>query len=179
MELHNQATAHGKIVAAIVRSVLSVGFHRTSSDPHGRHGSRDVARHELVDERYGAVVERDRCHDAVCDVVGDDGGNDDTRCKSDDHRICDNQSPTASTRSPYVPTAAFLLGYLIVWVGFSVIATALQWLLQNLGLLTTMMQSSSYYWSAALFGAAGLYQTQPIEGDVPGPLPCARCLCPD
>jgi predicted metal-binding membrane protein len=32
--------------------------------------------------------------------------------------------------APYVPTAAFLIGYLIVWTGFSVIATALQWLLQ-------------------------------------------------
>ena len=31
--------------------------------------------HEHVDERYGAVVECDRCRDAVCDVVGDDGGN--------------------------------------------------------------------------------------------------------
>jgi len=65
--------------------------------------------------------------------------------------------------APYVPTAAFLLGYLIVWAGFSVIATALQWLLQTLGLLTTMMQSSSYYWSAALFGAAGLYQLSPLK----------------
>jgi predicted metal-binding membrane protein len=65
--------------------------------------------------------------------------------------------------APYVPTAAFLLGYLIVWIGFSVIATALQWLLQTLGLLTTMMQSSSYYWSAALFGAAGLYQLSPLK----------------
>ena len=53
--------------------------------------------------------------------------------------------------APYVPTTAFLLGYLIVWAGFSVMATALQWLLQKLGLLTTMMQSPSYYWSAALF----------------------------
>ena len=65
--------------------------------------------------------------------------------------------------APYVPTPAFLLGYLIVWVGFSVVATALQWLLQTLGLLTTMMQSSSYYWSAALFGAAGLYQLSPLK----------------
>jgi predicted metal-binding membrane protein len=44
--------------------------------------------------------------------------------------------------APYVPTAAFLLGYLVAWIGFSVIATALQWLLQAAGLLTTMMQSS-------------------------------------
>ena len=32
-----------------------------------------------------------------------------------------------------------------------------------LGLLTTMMQSSSYYWSAALFGAAGIYQLSPLK----------------
>ena len=46
--------------------------------------------------------------------------------------------------APYVPTAVFLAGYLIVWTGFSLIATVLQWLLQTTGLLTTMMQSASY-----------------------------------
>ena len=76
--------------------------------------------------------------------------------------------------APYVPTAAFLLGYLIVWAGFSVIATALQWLLQTLGFLTTMMQSSSYYWSAALFGAAGLYQLSPLKETC-----LAHCRSPD
>jgi predicted metal-binding membrane protein len=65
--------------------------------------------------------------------------------------------------APYVPTAAFLLGYLIVWAGFSVLATAFRWLLQTIGLLTTMMQSSSYYWSAALFVTAGLYQLSPLK----------------
>ena len=76
--------------------------------------------------------------------------------------------------APYVPTAAFLFGYLIVWAGFSVMATALQWLLQALGLLTTMMQSSSYYWSAALFGAAGLYQLSPLKDTC-----LAYCRSPD
>ena len=61
-------------------AALSLGFHRTSIHPYGRDGSRYVAGHEHVDERYGAVVECDRCRDAVCDVVGDDGGNDDTGC---------------------------------------------------------------------------------------------------
>ncbi len=65
--------------------------------------------------------------------------------------------------APYVPTAVFLLGYLIVWSVFSLLATALQWLLQAAGLLTTMMQSASYYWSAALFLAAGLYQFSPLK----------------
>ena len=76
--------------------------------------------------------------------------------------------------APYVPTAAFLLGYLVVWAGFSVIATALQWLLQAIGLLTTMMQSSSYYWSAALFVAAGLYQLSPLKE-----ICLAYCRSPD
>jgi predicted metal-binding membrane protein len=79
-----------------------------------------------------------------------------------------------SRAAPYVPTAAFLLGYLIVWAGFSVIATALQWLLQAMGLLTAMMQSSSYYWSAALFAAAGLYQLSPLKE-----MCLAHCRSPD
>jgi predicted metal-binding membrane protein len=75
---------------------------------------------------------------------------------------------------PYVPTAVFLLGYLIAWAGFSVIATALQWMLQAGGLLTTMMQSSSYSWSAALFLAAGLYQFSPLKETC-----LAYCRSPD
>jgi predicted metal-binding membrane protein len=34
---------------------------------------------------------------------------------------------------------------------------------QMTGLLTTMMQSASYYWSGALFFAAGLYQFSPLK----------------
>jgi predicted metal-binding membrane protein len=65
--------------------------------------------------------------------------------------------------APYVPTAIFLLGYLVAWAGFSLLATALQWLLQMSGLVTTMMESASYYFSAALFIAAGLYQFSPLK----------------
>ena len=65
--------------------------------------------------------------------------------------------------APYVPTTVFLLGYLVAWAGFSVLVTALQWLLQMTGLLTTMMQSASYYWSAGLFFASGLYQFSPLK----------------
>ena len=58
--------------------------------------------------------------------------------------------------APHVPTAIFLAGYLIAWAIFSLIATALQWLLQTTGLLTTIMQSASYYFSGALFLASAL-----------------------
>jgi len=76
--------------------------------------------------------------------------------------------------APHVPTAIFLLGYLIAWAGFSLLATALQWLLQMTGLLTTMMQSTSYYWSAVLFLAAGLYQFSPLKE-----MCLAYCRTPD
>jgi predicted metal-binding membrane protein len=65
--------------------------------------------------------------------------------------------------APYVPTAIFLAGYVVAWTGFSLIATALQWLLQKTELLTTMMQSASYAFSAALFLAAGLYQFSSLK----------------
>jgi len=65
--------------------------------------------------------------------------------------------------APHVPTAIFLAGYVAAWVGFSVVATALQYLLQKTELITTMMQSASYYFSAALFLAAGLYQFSPLK----------------
>ena len=73
-----------------------------------------------------------------------------------------------------MPTSVFLLGYLAVWAGFSVVATALQCLLQKTGLLTTMMQSASYPFSAALFLAAGLYQFSPLKGRC-----LAYCRSPD
>jgi predicted metal-binding membrane protein len=65
--------------------------------------------------------------------------------------------------SPYVPTALFLAGYLAVWAGFSALATLVQYVLQKAELVTSMMQSASYGFSAALFLAAGLYQFSPLK----------------
>ena len=65
--------------------------------------------------------------------------------------------------APNVSTPVFLLGYLLAWAGFSLAATGLQWLLQTIGLLTTMMQSTSFSWSGVLFLAAGLYQFSPLK----------------
>jgi predicted metal-binding membrane protein len=65
--------------------------------------------------------------------------------------------------APYVATTIFLLGYLLVWAAFSIVTVALQWALQMTGLLTTMLESTSYWFSAALFLAAGLYQFSPLK----------------
>jgi predicted metal-binding membrane protein len=66
-------------------------------------------------------------------------------------------------RALHVPTVVFLAGYLAVWCGFSALATFVQYLLQKADLVTTMMQSASYGFSAALFLAAGLYQFSPLK----------------
>lgn len=77
-------------------------------------------------------------------------------------------------QAPYVPTALFLAGYLTLWAGFSILATVLQWLLQKLGLVSTMMESASHYLSAALFVAAGLYQFSALKERC-----LAHCRSPD
>lgn len=60
-------------------------------------------------------------------------------------------------------TAAFTAGYLMVWGGFGVAATALQFALERLALLSPMMELSSVALAAATFVAAGLYQWTPLK----------------
>lgn len=61
-------------------------------------------------------------------------------------------------------SAMFLAGYLLVWFGFSALATAAQWGLEASDLLDGMFMSSRSNWlSAGLLIAAGLYQLSPIK----------------
>lgn len=62
---------------------------------------------------------------------------------------------------PVASTGWFVLGYLLVWTGFSVVATLLQNALSQLGLLTPMMASASSLFGAGLLIAAGIYQLTP------------------
>ncbi|MGH8137707.1 MAG: DUF2182 domain-containing protein [Steroidobacteraceae bacterium] len=65
-------------------------------------------------------------------------------------------------RDELAPTGAFAAGYLFVWLGFAVGATALHWALERAGLISTMMMGSRSRWlSGALLIAAGLYQLSP------------------
>lgn len=61
------------------------------------------------------------------------------------------------------PAGAFLLGYLVVWGGYSALATAAQWLLHASALLTPTIQSSSAMFNAVLLVAAGIYQFLPFK----------------
>jgi predicted metal-binding membrane protein len=64
---------------------------------------------------------------------------------------------------PYVPTAVFAVGYLTVWAGFSAAATALQWNLERIGLLSSTMVASSLWLGAAILVATGAWQLTPIK----------------
>ncbi len=79
-------------------------------------------------------------------------------------RVFRHNRPASRLASPAVPTAGFLSGYLLAWLGFSLLATAAQWGLEQLGLLHRMlMWSSSYLLSAAVLLVAGAYQFTPAK----------------
>jgi predicted metal-binding membrane protein len=59
--------------------------------------------------------------------------------------------------------AAFASGYLSLWILFSVLAVALQFGLERIGLMSAMMSSRSAALSGALLVAAGLYQLTPLK----------------
>jgi predicted metal-binding membrane protein len=64
---------------------------------------------------------------------------------------------------PYVPTSVFLLGYLVVWAAFSVLATAAQWGLHTVSLLSPMMVSTTPVLGGILLLVAGIYQWTPLK----------------
>lgn len=71
-------------------------------------------------------------------------------------------------RSPFVPAAAFAGGYLLAWLLFSLLAVAVQILLESSGLVHRMMMwSTSERLSGCLLILAGLYQFSPWK---------SRCL---
>ena len=115
-----------------------------------------------------------RCRDAVCDVVSDDGGNDDTWCQPNDHRIFDNQSPAAGARrtlranrrlSARLPRS---LGRIFSYrYRAPMAATGYRPSHYNDAVFILLLVGCTLRRCRSL-------PTQPIEGDVPSPLPFAR-----
>lgn len=68
-----------------------------------------------------------------------------------------------SEKPPLTRTGLFLAGYLVVWSGFSVAATAAQWGLHAAALLSPMMVSTSPLLGGALLLAAGVFQWTPLK----------------
>jgi predicted metal-binding membrane protein len=64
-----------------------------------------------------------------------------------------------SERAPWRTTSAFLGGYLLAWMGFSVVLTLAQWGLHSAAMLSACgMQTASASLDAALLVSAGLFQ---------------------
>lgn len=66
-------------------------------------------------------------------------------------------------QEPFVPTTIFLTGYVLVWTGFSVVATLAQWGLHTAALLSPMMVSTSSVLGGILLLAAGVFQWTPLK----------------
>ncbi len=58
---------------------------------------------------------------------------------------------------------SFVSAYLLVWIGFSVAATAAQWALQSANWVNPMIVSTSAWLSASLLLIAGVYQFSPLK----------------
>lgn len=67
-----------------------------------------------------------------------------------------------ATQTPLIRTGLFLLGYLLVWAGFSVLAALGQWGLHAAALLTPAMAVTPWL-GGVLLVAAGIYQFTPIK----------------
>jgi len=65
--------------------------------------------------------------------------------------------------APHVATAVFILGYLLAWSAFSLLATLAHWALERQGLVNADMESASAPFTAVLFLAAGIYQWAPLK----------------
>lgn len=64
---------------------------------------------------------------------------------------------------PVASACGFAAGYLVIWVGFSVLATIAQWQLDRFALLSPMLVSNSPVLGAILLVFAGVYQQLPIK----------------
>jgi predicted metal-binding membrane protein len=60
-------------------------------------------------------------------------------------------------------TAWFTAGYLLAWGGFGVVATALQWGLESVRLLSPMLATTNHWLGAGILVAAGLWQLTPFK----------------
>jgi predicted metal-binding membrane protein len=65
---------------------------------------------------------------------------------------------------PATPVSVFILGYLLAWTGYAVIAALTQSALHSAAMLSPAMASGSPRLSGAILMLAGLYQWLPIKG---------------
>ncbi len=69
----------------------------------------------------------------------------------------------AKDRKPFAATGWFVTGYLLAWVGFSLMATLGHWVLDRAALLDAAMASQSNLLGGVVLLAAGAYQFTPLK----------------
>lgn len=74
-----------------------------------------------------------------------------------------NRLRSRGSRRPFVPTGVFLSGYILIWSGFSLLSTSVQWALHSWALLSPKMVSTSPLLGAALLATAGVFQWTPLK----------------
>jgi predicted metal-binding membrane protein len=67
------------------------------------------------------------------------------------------------TGHPHVATTLFVLGYLVAWTVFSIIAVVVQWEFERIRILSPMLTATTVSFGAVLLLAAGIYQVTPIK----------------
>ncbi len=63
----------------------------------------------------------------------------------------------------YAQTGAFVVGYLVAWIGFSLVATLANWILHTDGSMTSMMGSVGPRTGGLFLVAAGAFQWTPLK----------------
>ncbi|MEO6000515.1 MAG: DUF2182 domain-containing protein [Chitinophagaceae bacterium] len=64
---------------------------------------------------------------------------------------------------PFVNTVYLLAGYFLVWAAFSLAATCLQWLLQQISLLNPEMKTTNKILGSVILIATGIFQLTPLK----------------
>jgi len=64
---------------------------------------------------------------------------------------------------PFVATGWFAAGYFLTWIGFSLAATLVQWMVERAALLDSRMASASNVLGGIVLIAAGVYQWSPLK----------------
>ncbi|MEO6065092.1 MAG: DUF2182 domain-containing protein [Lysobacterales bacterium] len=79
-------------------------------------------------------------------------------------RVHRHHHAQGNAQAAHAPIAAFVGGYLLVWLAFSIAATALQHALQNAGFISAMSMGSKVRWvSGATLVVTGVYQLSPLK----------------
>jgi len=110
-----------------------------------------------------AAVGPGRLVGSVRDVGRDDGRDDGALRGPDGADLRGGARRRRWQQRPYTPTGLFLLGYLLIWLGYSAAATVAQALLHHLALLSPTMVSTSPLLGGLLLVITGLSQWSKLK----------------